>query len=158
MKWLAHSVKNAYINKILCRICNQRLGGHRHLSIDTETEMSFNWRYLDQLMHRKFSFGQIPVVSMTFPLQRKCLWWCDDFPHGPFARYVNCGLSMRREIFPRHRGLAIPTCITARAWRTCRDACRDRQLVVGGGENVPGIPGACTTRNFTYLIRGPLLS
>ena len=28
--------------------------------------------------------------------------------------------------FPRHRGLAIPTCIAARAWRTCRDACRYR--------------------------------
>ena len=27
--------------------------------------------------------------------------------------------------FPRHRGLAIPTCITARAWRTCRDTCSD---------------------------------
>ena len=57
-------------------------------------------------------------------------------------------------------GLAIPTCITARAWRTCRDACRDRKLVVsfdlGGVENVPGIPGACATRNFTYLARGPL--
>ena len=26
---------------------------------------------------------------------------------------------------------------------------------VGGGENVPGIPGACTTRNFAYLVRGP---
>ena len=26
------------------------------------------------------------------------------------------------------------------------------------GENVPGIPGACATRNFTYLIRGPFLS
>ena len=26
----------------------------------------------------------------------------------------------------------------------------------GGGENVPGIPGACATRNFTYLVRGPL--
>ena len=26
---------------------------------------------------------------------------------------------------------------------------------VGGGENVPGIPGACATRNFTYLVRGP---
>ena len=25
------------------------------------------------------------------------------------------------------------------------------------GENVPGIPGACTTRNFTYLVRGPLM-
>ena len=41
----------------------------------------------------------------------------------------NCGMLMCRECrerFPRHRGLAIPTCITARAWRTCRDACRDR--------------------------------
>ena len=25
-----------------------------------------------------------------------------------------------------------------------------------GGENVPSIPGTCTTRNFTYLVRGPL--
>ena len=24
---------------------------------------------------------------------------------------------------------------------------------VGGGENVPGIPGACATRNLTYLVR-----
>ena len=24
-----------------------------------------------------------------------------------------------------------------------------------GGENVPGTPGACATRNFTYLVRGP---
>ena len=60
-------------------------------------------------------------------------------------------------VFPHHRGLAIPTCIAARAWRTCRDACRDRYLAVsvevGGGENVPGIPGACATRNFTYLVR-----
>ena len=28
--------------------------------------------------------------------------------------------------FPGHRMLAIPTCITTRAWRTCREACRDR--------------------------------
>ena len=27
---------------------------------------------------------------------------------------------------PPSLGLAIPTCIMARAWRTCRDACRDR--------------------------------
>ena len=57
------------------------------------------------------------------------------------------------------RGLAIPTCITARGWRTCRDTCRDRKLAVsfevGGGENVPSIPGACTTSNFMYLVRGP---
>ena len=59
-------------------------------------------------------------------------------------------------VFPRHRGLVTPTCITARARRMCRDGCRDRLLAVsfevGGGEN---IPGACATGNFTYLVRGP---
>ena len=30
-------------------------------------------------------------------------------------------------------------------------------LIGGFGENVPGIPGACTTRNFTYLVRSPLI-
>ena len=46
-----------------------------------------------------------------------------------------------RERSPCHCGLAIPTCITARASRTWRDAFRDRQLMVsfevGGGENAP---------------------
>ena len=63
------------------------------------------------------------------------------------------------ERFPRHRGLAIPAYITARVRRTCRDACLDRLLAVsfevGGGETVSGIPGACTTHNSTYLVRGP---
>ena len=27
----------------------------------------------------------------------------------------------------------------------------------GGGENFPGIPDACATRNFIYLARGPLI-
>ena len=41
----------------------------------------------------------------------------------------NCELHMCRECrerLTRHRGLAITTCIMARAWRTCLDACRDR--------------------------------
>ena len=76
--------------------------------------------------------------------------------HEPLARYVN---PLARYVkfriahapgmpgtFSRHRGLAIPTCIMARTWRTCRDACL-------WGKNVPGIPGACTTRNFMYLVR-----
>ena len=49
--------------------------------------------------------------------------------HGPLARYAKLRVRMRRECrerFPRHRGWVIPTCITARASRTCRDACRDR--------------------------------
>ena len=49
-----------------------------------------------------------------------------------------------------HRG----TCVTH-----VRDACRDWKLALSlevcGGENVPGIPGACATRNFTHLARGP---
>ena len=73
----------------------------------------------------------------------------------------NCGLRMRRECRERFLapGLAISTFITSCAWRTCRDACRGRQLIVsfeaGGEENVPSIPGACATRNFTYLVRNP---
>ena len=27
----------------------------------------------------------------------------------------------------------------------------------GGGETFPGSPGTCTTRSFTYLLRGPLV-
>ena len=31
-----------------------------------------------------------------------------------------------RNVFPASVGWSISTCITARAWRTCRDVCRDR--------------------------------
>ena len=34
--------------------------------------------------------------------------------------------------------------------------CMQGSLTCGAGENVPGIPGACATRNFAYLARGPL--
>ena len=75
----------------------------------------------------------------------------------------SCGLRMRqecRERFSRRCGLTIPTCITACAWRTCRDACRDRYLAVSsevsGGQNVASIPSAYATCNFPYLVRGPL--
>ena len=54
--------------------------------------------------------------------------------------------------FKGNRYLSIPACIRACASRTCRDVCRDRSPAVPGGENVPGIPGACATRNFTYLL------
>ena len=64
-----------------------------------------------------------------------------------------------RERFPRHRlqrkplvsdpGMHHGTCIAHVPW------CMSRSLTRGGGENVPGIPDACATHNFTYLIRGP---
>ena len=63
-----------------------------------------------------------------------------------------------RESFPRHR-LRNPlvsdpdmhhgTCVTHVPW------CMSGSLTRGDGENFPGIPGACVTRNFAYLARGP---
>ena len=49
--------------------------------------------------------------------------------------------------------LAIPACITARASHVLW--CISGSLTHGGGENVPGIPGACANCNSTYLVRGP---
>ena len=43
-------------------------------------------------------------------------------------------------------------CVTNVPW------CMSGSLTRGSGENVRGIPGVCTTRNFTYLVRGPWLS
>ena len=66
--------------------------------------------------------------------------------------------------FPCHRLqrkllVSDPACMTSRASRTYRDACRDRKAAVGGGGgNVPGFPGVCATRNFTYLVWDPCRS
>ena len=66
-----------------------------------------------------------------------------------------------RERFSRHRlkrkplvsdlGMHPGTCVTHVPW------CTPGSPTCGGGENVPGIPGACATPNFTYLARGPLM-
>ena len=47
-------------------------------------------------------------------------------------------------------GMHHGTCITHVHW------CMSGSLTCVGRENVPSIPGACATRNFTYLVRGPL--
>ena len=46
-------------------------------------------------------------------------------------------------------GMHHGTCFTHAPW------CMSGLLTHDGGENVPGIPGACATRNFEYLERGP---
>ena len=74
----------------------------------------------------------------------------------------NCGLRMCRECrerFPRHwlqrkplvsnPGIHHSTCVTQVPW------CMTGLLTSGGGDNAPRIPGACATRNFAYLVRGP---
>ena len=68
--------------------------------------------------------------------------------HGPLTRYVKLqvahapgmpGTFSPAADFKGNRWLAIPACITARAWRTCRDACRDRLPAVTG-KTFPAFP------------------
>ena len=47
-------------------------------------------------------------------------------------------------------GMNHDACVTHVPWYM------SRSLTRGGGENVPGNPGTCATRKFTYLERGPL--
>ena len=88
-----------------------------------------------------------------------------SYINGPLTRQINWGLRMRRECrerFPQHRSQRKPlisdpsmyhgTCVTHVPW------CMSGPLTRGGGKNVPGIPGACAIHDFTYLVRGPLLS
>ena len=65
-----------------------------------------------------------------------------------------------RERFPRHRLHRKPlvsdpvmqhgTCVTHLPW------CMSGSLTRSGGEHVPGIPDACATRYFTYLVRSQI--
>ena len=86
---------------------------------------------------------------------------------GPWASYqirkiAGCACAGNAgNVFPAHRlqgkpvvsdpGMHRGTCGTHVPW------CMPGSLTRGVGENVPGIPGACVTRNFTYLARGPLI-
>ena len=72
----------------------------------------------------------------------------DSRAHGPLTRYVKLqvahapgmpGTFSPAADFKGYRKLAIPACITARAWRTCRDACRDRLPAVTG-KTFPAFP------------------
>ena len=73
----------------------------------------------------------------------------DLSPYGPLARYVK--LRVAGNVFPRRRLQRKPLVSDPGmhdAW------CMSELLNRGDGENVPGIPDACTC-NFTHLVRGP---
>ena len=68
--------------------------------------------------------------------------------HGPLTRYVKLRVAHAPRMpgtfsptaeFKGNRELAIPACIKARAWRTCRDACQDCLLAVAG-KTFPAFP------------------
>ena len=78
---------------------------------------------------------------------------------GLLTDTYNYALRMHRECresFPSRRlqrkplvsdpGMHHGTCVTHVTW------CVSGSLTRGGGKNVPGIPGACASRNVTYLV------
>ena len=102
-------------------------------------------------------------IFLTLTIAPTCYKkWCEVFSMGHLPGTQNCGLHMCRECresFPRHRlqrkplvndpGMHHGTCVTQVPW------CISGSLFRGGGVNIPGIPGACATRIFTYLARSP---
>ena len=88
-----------------------------------------------------------------------CNQWFSD---GPFTRYVKLSVvhasgmpgkfshhRLQRKPLVSNPGMHLSTYVTHVPW------CMSGLLTRGGGENVPGIPSACATRDFTYLTRGP---
>ena len=83
--------------------------------------------------------------------------------HGPLARYVKLRVThapgmpgtfsppLRVSDPDMHHG----TCVTHVPWYMPGSLTNGFLWSRWQGGNVPGIPGACATRNFTYLARGP---
>ena len=105
-----------------------------------KSQIRIDWRWMAQIISC--------IWNMTM------LWHFNHFcteaneRHGPLARYVKLrvahapgmpGTFSPAADFKENRLLAIPACITARAWRTCRDACRDRLHAVTG-KTFPAFP------------------
>ena len=82
-------------------------------------------------------------IHKSFLLHLLCM-----LSNVPLTRYVkSCvahaqgmpGIFFPAAVFKGNCYLAIPACITARAWRTCRDACRYRIHAVAG-KTLPAFP------------------
>ena len=82
--------------------------------------------------------------------------------HGPLTRYANLrvahapGMPGTFSLPPTSMGTSsYRSRHASRHARHARALMHAGSLTCGGGENNPGIPGACATRIFAYLVRGP---
>ena len=112
----------------------------------------YNWRYC---FHNSL-VNRLSEWLFSYALYQVIIWytWPNPLTTAHYERYP-----------PVPDGFAYDSIFFNKLWSgrwysdNARDACRDRYLAVsfevGGGENVPGIPGACATCNFAYLVRGP---
>ena len=86
------------------------------------------------------------VVTMgLLPDTQNCVWACAANAGNVFPPPLVSDPDM-------HHG----TCVTHAPWCMSGSLTSGFLWSPGGGENVPGIPSACATRNFWYLVRGRL--
>ena len=92
-------------------------------------------------------------------------WWQFDITLMTSATIImgllpdtqNCGLRMHRECRERftHHRLQRKPLVSDLSMRHARAVMHVGIANPRGGEHVPGIPGACATRNFAYLVSNP---
>ena len=111
-------------------------------------------------------FWRVSWNGTTFVNKRSMMISVSTSPfmcNGPLTRYeilraahtpgmpgTSSRHRLQRKPLVSDPGMHHGTCVTHVPW------CMLGSLTRGGGENVPGIPGAYATHNFTYLARGPL--
>ena len=137
--WFSNIDCKSNDNNLLTTISFHSYSSHVSTSqlqcVDTSCENY--WRYISSAFR--------PIYGSTGPtasprLCGKCIVIKTDAVYGLLTRYVK---------FRVAHALGLPG--TFYPPPTCMSGLLNR----GGGENVPGIPRACATRNFTYLARGP---
>ena len=126
--------------------------------------INHQWNVTDQ--NSQWPFCNFNTITDNSSLSFSIVPWhefFDSFSSLPVTLY-NSLLRKLQLVFrsPCHRLERTPlvsdpvmhhgTCVTHVPW------CMSGSLTGGGGENVPGIPGACATLNCTYLARGPYRS
>ena len=96
---------------------------------------------------------------LIYPCHTEVLHWYWAWASYQIHNIVGCACAGNAWALPRYRlqrkplvsdpGIHHGTCIKRVTW------CMSRSLTRGSGGNFTGIPGACATRKFTYLARGP---
>ena len=135
-----HSKQNIYkalhnlMHIIVCTEKNTRLSNHTWHVGKYRVVWLANLSLLSQWCSSSVNFWEFKPVCKKGDIMDVYSDKSINFRHGPLARYVKFqvahapgmpGTTSPPTDFKGNRELAIPTCITARASRTCRDACRD---------------------------------
>ena len=94
-------------------------------------------------------------VYLSLPYNHFILW------HGPLSRYVKLrvvhapGMPGTFSPLPTLKALVSAPGMHHGTCVTHVSLCMSRSLTPRWRENIPGIPGECANRNFTYLVGGP---